>query len=238
MFGVRRAHGGLGVIAILLGLSVLTSSSAQAEVGANWKVKGSNVTEKLSPAIGVREIEKIAGTEERYVGFLSVIEGVKVDFRCTGMSAIGAKLETEGRISSGMKFRFSGCVFVEKGMIGTRCNPLYEGKEKGVIVTNALKGLLVLHEGKGLLSFEPVKGSTFTFIEFGEECALPSSWGFIGKLALKDGALGTESVTHLFAEGPLSTLALSGIVPTTFCGSVVWELTGEHKGLSWSGIPG
>jgi hypothetical protein len=234
----KRGLSGLSVLAVLLGLIALMSSSTRAEVGANWKIKGSNVTEKLSPSIGVKEIEKVTGTEERYVGLLTTLNKEQVDFRCTGISIIGAKLEPEGKITSGMKFKFSGCVFLSKGKISLACSPLYEGKEKGVIVTNALKGLLFLHEGKGLVSFEPAKGPSFMIIEFGEECVFFPSWGFGGKLTLKDASLGTESVTHLFAEGPLSTLALEGTVPTTFCGSVVWELTGEHKGLPWSGIPG
>jgi hypothetical protein len=234
----KRGLSGLSAITVLLGLIALMSISARAEVGANWKVKGANLTEKLSPSIGVKEIEKVAGTEERYVGLLSVVGGEQADFRCTGISIVGAKLETEGRISSGMKFRFSGCVFITKGTIVLGCSPLYEGKEKGIIVTNALKGSLGLHEGKGVVSFEPVKGPTFTLVEFSEECVFFPSWGFGGKLTLKDASLGTELATHLFGEGPLSTLALEGTVPTTFCGSVVWELTGEHKGLLWSGIPG
>ncbi len=234
----KRGLSGLSVIVVLLGLIALMSSSTQAEVGANWKVKGANVTEKLSPSIGIKEIEKVAGTEERYVGFLTLLDKEQADFRCTGMSVIGAKLETEGKITSGMKFKFSGCVFINKGKISLACSPLYEGKEKGVIVTNALKGLLFLHEGKGLVSFEPVKGPSFTLVEFGEECVFFPSWGFGGKLTLKDASLGSEAVTHLFVEGSLSNLALEGTVPTTFCGSVVWELTGEHKGLPWSGVPG
>ena len=238
----KRGLGVLGVVAVLLGLIALMSISARAEVGANWKVKSANVTEKLSPSIGIKEIEKISGTEEKYVGILTNLGEEKLDFRCTGLSAIGAKLEPEGRITSGMKFKFSGCITVISGKFAFGCNPFYEGKEKGVIVTQALKGLLGLHEGKqSLVSFEPVKGPTFLAVEFSEACIFGVSgrpWPFNGKLTLKDSALGTESVTHLFVEGPLSNLALEGTAPTTFCGSVVWELTGEHKGQSWSGIPG
>jgi hypothetical protein len=230
---------GLGAfVAAFFVLTALAADSAAAESGANWKVKGANLTKTLVPSVGIKEIEKVAGTEEKYVGFLTLLGETKVEFRCTGMSAIGAKLETEGKISSGMKFRFSGCVFISKGVIVVACGPLNGGKEKGVIVTNALKGLLVLHEGKGLIRFEPVTGKSFATIEFGEECVFFPSWGLGGKLTLKDVALGTESASHLFVEGPLSELTLEGEDPMTFCGSLLLELTGEHTAIQWSGVPG
>ncbi len=234
-----NAKRGLGAAFVaIIALTVVIATSAQAESGANWKVKGVNVNKTLLPSVGVKEIEEVPGTKEKYVGFLAVVGGTKVEFRCTGMSAIGAKLEAEGKITSGMKFRFTGCIIILKGEISTACGPFNEGTEKGVIVTNALKGLLVLHEGKGVIRFEPVTGNSFAIVGFSEECVFYPAWGFGGKLTLKDEALGTESVTHLFAEGPLSALNLEQEIPMTFCGSFVMELTGEHKAIQWSGVPG
>jgi hypothetical protein len=229
-------HGFGALIVTLVALIVFATGSAKAEAGAVWKVKGA---EKLSSSVEVKEIEKVAGTEEKYVAFLFLVGGIKTEFRCTGMKAIGAKLETEGTISGGgMEFRFTGCTFIFNGKVSLPCSPINEGKEAGVIVTNALKGLLVLHEGKGLIRFEPVAGKGFAIIEFREECVLFPEWALGGKLTLKDNALGTESVTHLFSEGPLSDLTLEGEAPMTFCGSLVLELVGGHTALQWSGVPG
>jgi hypothetical protein len=151
------------------------------------------------------------------------------------MELAGANLQPEGSISSGMKLRWGGCVLKSKGATHYACEPLFEGKEKGVMVSKRLKDLIVLHKKSPLIRLSPVSGEIFVEAEVGPECAV--SVAFRGQLTLIDAALSTESVTHLVVEGPLSKL-LFGELPTTLCASIVLELAGKHQGLKWSGVAG
>jgi hypothetical protein len=108
-----------------------------------------------------------------------------------------------------------------------------------VVVSEPLKGLLILHEGKPLIRFDPVKGETFVVFEFSEECALGGNVPVTGTSTVKDvnGEFSTEAVNHTVEQGPLSSL--------TFCknsaivtGSAVLQLTGTHAGVKWSALPG
>jgi hypothetical protein len=60
-------------------------------------------------------------------------------------------------------------------------------------------------------------------------------WDCLGDTSFK-----TEAVTHLIQKfKPLQKLwAFKADNPATIDGSVIVELTGEHKGLKWAGLPG
>ena len=138
----------------------------KSEAIPTWKVQESNLSTKLSPSLVITELE---GKDET---LLSQILKIKFEKLCTAAELIGAKLETEGKVSSGAKVRFSGCVVKLNGVLAPECTPHTAGEEKGVIVTNASKGLIVLNEGKGLLLLTPASGEAFMTVELGPEVPL------------------------------------------------------------------
>jgi len=236
-----------GLCALILGLTALPAGIAQAEVGAKWSVvnsKGELVEVKkggLTPSIKLVEVE--AGES-----LLTKVAGISVAKKCTGYELIGAKLEAEGKVASGVKVRGTGCTFILNGTISKPCEPHSPGQAKGVLESNAAKGLIVLHKlASGtldsLVRIEPVEGEVFMFIETGPECAIGEKVPLIGKLTLKDSQneLATEKTTHLIEQGPLSEVWLLNKTPehlVTFDGTAFGELSGEHKGLKFSGTPG
>lgn len=169
----------------------------------------------------------------------SKILGVKIEKQCTAAELTGAKLEEEGRISSSAKIKFSGCQIKLNGTLSKACEP-YTGVEKGVILTNALKGQLVFHEGEGTVRLRPASGTLFMTIQLKEECALGEEIPVGGILDLKDKAVGTEATEHLVAEGTLKGIwfiSNTAEHKVTTTGSAILTLTGEHSGLQWSGRP-
>jgi hypothetical protein len=199
-----------------------------------WRVKGADVTAALTPAITVKEIEGNDAT------LLTKIIGIKVEFLCTTLQAISAKLEPKGVVSFGSQLKFAGCTTKLNGATSGACEPLSEGKEPGVIKTKLLKGLLVLHEGSGIVRFEATEGETLATLEFGAECSIASKVPILGKLTLKDASIGTEAITHLAIAGPLTEIwAISKTEEhkITIDGSIVTALAGVHAGIVWSGVP-
>ena len=212
---------------------MLTASSASAETGANWRVNGANVTATLLPNVQVKELE---GNDYEYL--FKVIKS-HVLILCKQAADINVNIGANGSFGFGIKTKKSGCTVAINGKISTACEP-HVGVEKGVILSKELKGLLVLSSGSGIIRLEPTSGTTFANIETSEECAIGEKIPLIGSITLKDAALTTESVTHLFSPGPSELWAISKteehVVATT--GSEILELSGAHKGLKWSGLPG
>jgi hypothetical protein len=201
------------------------------EVVASWNVKGTPVSTKLLPALSVTEVE--GGSES----ILSEVLKQKFEKLCTGMELIGAKLEPEGKITSGAKVKFTGCIIKLNGKISPPCEP-HTGAEKGVIVTKPAKGLLYLDGEEGALFIEPVSGETLVTVELGEECSIGEQIPLFGRLVLNIPKYGTEATTHLLTGSSISELWLISNTAehkVTLDGSGVVALSGEHKGLEWSG---
>jgi hypothetical protein len=247
MIRAKLHLGAFGLCALTLGLTALTATPVEAETGAKWSVvnaKGELVEVKsggLLPSIRLVEVE--AGES-----MLTKIAGSTIAKKCTGYELLGAKLEAEGKVANGVKVRGTGCSFIVNGKISKPCEPHSPGQEKGILESTAARGLLVLHKlASGtldsLIRIEPVEGETFMFIETGPECAIGEKVPLIGKLTLKDSQneLTTEKTTHLIEQGPLSEVWLLNKTPehlVTFDGTAFGELSGEHKGLKFSGTPG
>ncbi len=231
-----------GLCALVLGLVTMTSSgTAQAEVGANWgylnqagELKFFN--KALVPQLQIREIENNTAT------LLFSFGSTPVTVLCTSAALIeGGKLELEGTISLG-RVAFSGCVMLVNGKFIAACQPIGGGK-KGVIESKKATALLVLHELAGkthepLVLIKPDTGTTLAEIEFSEECALGPGWPIAGQLALRDGKneLKTHLVEHLLLAGPLTALTFVGS-PAVLDGSVLVKLFGFHEFLKWAGSP-
>jgi hypothetical protein len=229
MFRQRRRSRSIfcGLIVVLI---AATTGSAHA---GTWMVNGANVTSKLLPSAGTVEVEEVGVSKERYMTLASKILGISFEDRCTEVLLVGAKLEPEGKITPGSKAKFSGCKgFLEKEP-SPACEPKTEG-EKGVIRTKALTGSL----GTSELVLVPLEGEILKVYEMSKECPLGAKIPVTGQLALNDGngILSTEKVSHLIESGNATKISVLGNA-ASISGSAWLELAGEHKGLTWSGLP-
>lgn len=224
---------GLKVVLLAVALAALLFVPQASAEEPEWLVGKAKVTVSLLPQLKM----SLEGGDET---LLSKVLGVKVEKLCTAAELIEAKLEADGKISSGAKIKLSGCQIKLNGTLSKACEP-HTGGMKGVIITKGLKGLLVLHEGAGIFQLKPASGETFMTFEMGEECAVGEEIPVGGTLTLKDQALTTEAVEHLVTEGPLTNLWFVSNTPehqVVADGGVIFSLAGEHAGMQWSGVPG
>jgi len=217
-------------------MTAIGVGSAQAETGAFWLVNGAKISESLLPTLG--------GSQEGTGKLLAKIGANEFHITCTGFNPIEAHLvEPNGSLLG--KIEYTGCKFFQLNAgltVATElsaCEPL-DGTKKGVILTVELKGLIVLNAGVQALLLEPKVGTTwFTYVS-SAECAFGKQITVGGKLALKDceNAFLTDKVKHLLEEyGPLTTLFINGNAANVakIDGSVIIELSGAHKGLTFAG---
>jgi hypothetical protein len=222
--------------AILVLTFAMSAGTGVAVAAGTWKVKGAAVTKELLPTVAVKEVEGKSFT------FLSKVFGEPFNIKCTGAEMVGIQLSTSGHLTAGGKIKFTGCQTEYRGEVWVLCAPT-SGGEKGVFATEKLIGEIVLHEKAGLIHFEPEVGERIALLEAEtpEVCPFPlSGTPMLGKLNLQDKELGTELVSHLVTQGPLTELwwvndTLEHQVVTD--GSMVLKLAGKHEGMSWSGIP-
>jgi hypothetical protein len=231
---------GLCVVAAL-GIMAF-AASAQAEVGAHWNVNGSAISASLLPVVKA-ELENGTGSLLDQVGLNSV------KLLCTAMEFEEAVLKTEGR-SLG-KVKFTGCKTFINGVLAPKCEPKSLGAAAGVILTNLLKGLIVLHTAvsatESYIRVEPEEGPDKQFVNIllGPSCPIGEEVPVYGKYTAKDcnNEGRVEKVTHLYEEfRPLTDLRLFHPLgegtPATIDGSANVSLTGAHAGFTFSGIPG
>jgi len=237
-FGLRA----IGLCLAIAGLMAVVASSAQAEVGAKWLVKGATVTTLLP---------ELQGTLENSHGqLLGEIAGVGIHILCTGIKLVaGNHLLAEGGWLG--KILFSGCIIRQLKTLNlpsslvtlAACLPPADHIE-----TVLLKGLIRLHklasDGKldTIFMLEPNAGEIFTTISTGEECAFGEKITISGKYAIKDckEAFLTDQVTHLLEEFlPLTELYINGNKANKgeIDGSVEASLAGAHNTLTWAGHP-
>lgn len=252
----------LGLCAMALGLMALSAGAAQAEVGANWMLNGANVTSTLLPEVQIGEIEN------KTASLLTKISGASVSFLCTGAQLIGAKLELEGKVTSGGKVKFTGCSTLLNGSLSGPCKPKGGGEPLGTVLTNAGKGLLVLHKFKEVVGgkevelteqltrIEPVTpGGAFATIEFDPEaeCSLPEKVPVFGVLYLKDckNEGKVELASHLIEQGLLTHMYAisdtaehaanidgSATVVLGLAHEKFKDVEGKELLSTWSGLPG
>jgi hypothetical protein len=216
------------------------AASAQAEPGAHWNVFGSAIVQE-TPVKAT--LENGTGSLLTQVGFNAV------KLLCTAMELEEAVLKVEG--GSLGKIKFTGCITFLNGTLAEKCKPKSSGAEAGVILTNLLKDLIVLHPAvsatEGYDRIEPEEGpdAKFVTILFGSSCAAGSEMPVFGKFTIKDCNIEgrVEKVTHLYEEfRPLSDLrvfnALGVGTPATIDGSANMSLSGANAGFPFSGIPG
>ena len=238
-------------LAASLALMALAAGSARAADPA-WMVNGANINATLLPSVAIKEIEPLPGTGTRHLVLLTKVVGLEVGLLCTTMTLVEPALKAEGK-SLG-KGRFTGCRWViylegkgEEELKG--CSVKSETEAAGVIQTRLLKDQLVLHTFAGgatvgLDRIEPEEGIIIANLKTTGECSLPEALTLNGVLYVEDcnAELQQERETHLFIQGPLTSLWLGKDtvehLETSIDGSVVALLAGAHAGMTWSGLPG
>jgi len=231
----------LGLCAVLLAMLTVSAGSAQAAL--SWLVlnsAGTTATELKAEQIG--EIDSADLT------LLKKILGVRGAITCTSFQLLGAFIDTPGVIDPGFKAKFAGCEAYGKGILEEplNCHVHSAGQASGVIVTNELKGELVLHEIKPgekevLAKIEPKTGTVIVTI-LTEKCILPETITVSGKVFIKDceKKATTHEVKHLIEQGPLTSLWVSSDtaehLETSLDGSAWVKLGGPHVGLKWAAM--
>jgi len=226
----------IGLCLALAGLMAVGASSAQAEAGAFWLVKGVKVTTLLP--------ELAASLEGNHGVILAEMGGVGIHFLCTGVAFVaGNHLLAEGGLLG--KVQFSGCKILKLKVLNGATEVLGGCTVPGgTIETTTGKGLIRLSGGSPNLVIEPNEGTTFATISVGEECAFGEKISMSGKIGVKDckEAFLTDQVEHLVEENAASTeLYLNGnkANKATIDGSVNVKLAGvAHTGLTWAGHAG
>jgi hypothetical protein len=230
----------MGLFTLVFSVMAFGATAAHAEPTAQWKVNGAATTVALKAQLQ-------AILENSHGVLLSKVGLSKIEILCISIKFVDALLGLTGSATG--KIHFEGCVFKANGVVQAACKPHSPGATEGLIETNALKALIVLHLPTGgnpepLVELAPVSGTSFVTIvngkEVGSECAILTKADITGKLLSKDTQkeLAVEKVTHLFEEEKTLSKLLYGGNAATLEGSVGVFFTGAHAGLKFSGIPG
>ena len=227
----RFGRKALGLCALVLGLMAFTASAAQAEVGSKWMVNGVDLNPHvLKVEVGVKELENKTGS------LLSTLVGLATKLLCTGETMTGAVLLLEGHLSGGV-IDYTGCETFLSGVLTAACTPT-----GGLIKTKKLLGLILLVLGpeglETLVDIKPEEGTEFAVIESSEKCAVGQKIVIKGEVDLKDckKEWGKEKSTHLLEESPAVSKLTANNKPASLDGSKIVELTGAHKGLTFSAL--
>lgn len=223
-----------GCITLLLGIAVIGTASAQAEIGANWMVNGANISNNtLLPEVQIKELENKIGTL-----LFTTKAGTKVKILCKEVHIVEAKLKLVGTLAT-LRMTGLNCTIDLNESESAACKPHSPGEAAGVIKSNALTGLAVLSEGTPVVLIKPETGTVLGKIELGVECAIGESLLVGGEFTVKDcqNEFAVEKVEHLIEQGPGTVLTALG-QPASLDGSSIVKLSGAHTGLKFSGLPG
>lgn len=227
----------LALCALGVGVVVFSAGGVHAEVGAKWTLTNNEgkvveVTKELLPEVGITGVE---------TGDMSMVfktgGGTNVKFLCQKAEFLNAKLELNGVVGGGNKTRFKECETYLNSVKSPACKPS-SSEGSGILISESLKGSLMLSGGKAVILFEPVSGTKFLTIQFSEECSIGGSCVVSGKNSIADakGELGVQKPTHSVQQGPINELSAAG-QPAEVLGIGVLELSGAHAGMKWAGTP-
>jgi hypothetical protein len=232
----------LMVFAVVFGVMAFGATAAHALPGSHWNISGKETTVALKAQID-------ASLENNHGILLTKVGLTTVEILCTTIKFVNAFLSTTGSATG--KIHFEGCVFKGNGSVLPPCKPHSPGALEGLIETNTLKALIVLHTPSGgtaepVVELVPAAGAGTPFVtivngkEVGSECAILTKADITGTQFLKDCQKeGTvEKVTHLVEEEKTLSKLLYGGNKATLDGSATVFLTGAHVGMKFSGIPG
>jgi hypothetical protein len=218
-------------LCLIVGLSLAILAS-QAQATSKWMTPPTGEPLPGEPA-------EVSGKVEKALALLSTSGSSTVEITCEGLAIEDGLLEAEGKISATGSFK--GCTTLLNGVTSKRCVPRSPAAAGGTIVTNRLKGLLVLHTLEGgaseaLIELLPQSGTKLVSLEFGEGlCALPPLTDITGTLFVRDsnGELEVEAESHLLEASPALGGVLFGGNPATLDGAVRVSLV--KPGL-WNGL--
>ena len=247
---MKKASRFAGLMLVLaLGVMAFGATAAHAETNAKWLINTTATTTALKAQVQVTELETLAATGVKEGILLTKTGLTKVEILCTAMKFVDALLTEKGGATG--KIHFEGCVTkLNGGAAAGACKPHSPGHPEGLVETNALKGLIVLHEPKAgekvdQLELTPVSGEDFVILKMGSEvkseCSIGAEFLIGGKAFLEANTVGEgleEKVEHLFKEAPTLTKLFFGTNPATIDGSAKAKLIGTHEGMNWSGQPG
>jgi hypothetical protein len=230
----------LMVLAVVFGVMAFGATAAHAEPKSHWNINGAATTVALKA--------QFQATLENNHGILLTKVGLTtIEKLCTSIKFVNMVLGLTGSATG--KIHLDGCVFKANGVVQSVCKPHSPGAAEGLIETNTLNALIVLHTPTGglpepVMEVVPASGTVFVTVVFGKEvgseCAILTKADITGKLFLKDcqKELAIEKITHLFEEEKVLSKLLFGGNKMTLDGSVNVVLAGAHAGLKYSGIPG
>jgi hypothetical protein len=233
----------LGICALALGLLVaIGASTASGEKGAGWKIVGETLSALLKPSLEGESVVPEGGKTPEMT-LIAKAGGFLYELQCQKVTLTGFFLISGG--SGSGKALFSQCkfVFFLEGKLVQEC-PISSGGKGGVVSTEPLNALIVLHKGEKtetLIRIEPQKPegrlATFTFGECvvfeGEESPISG----VIYLREREGELETEQIQHVFEVGALTELTW-GTLAAIPAGAGAVKLAGVHTGQKWSGFPG
>lgn len=225
----------LGLCSVVVSLMIFSPSPTHAEA-AKWLIlntKGEVKTASELKANYALEFDAVHGT-------LLVSGILKIHFTllCNALSVIKGALGGGGALISGLRAIFSGCKVLLNGTLSEECTPKSNGKALGTVESNSLKGSIVTAEGERIL-IEPETGETYVTIEMGAACPIGNKMPILGIMYARDNEFTKHLEKHLLERDIINTKlwAISKTVEhtVTLTGSAWMYLTGEHKGLLWSG---
>jgi hypothetical protein len=239
---MHTKQGLLGLCAVVVGLMAISIGSAQGAT-LSWLILN-----KVNEATFLKA-EITSEKDSEHITLDGEVGSLKIAITCTGLDLVGANLEANGKLTEGFKIDLLGCKVYEQAPLTKeyKCTVQSPGAAVGLIVSEELKGELVLVGTKLLLRIEPKAGPTgkFKTIQFeGEVCPLPLTNVLHGTLYLEDceGFATTHKVKHLLQAEPTNTALYIGghsakqLEVTKMLGSFWVKLAGAHVGLAWSGM--
>lgn len=234
----RSKLGLLGLCAVVLGMFAISTSSAQAAL--SWLIlDGNHQNPKELKAVVLGEIDS------SHLTLLTKLSGLMISITCTAFATENLNLEAGGTLTTGFTIVYTGCEAYSGDTLGTalNCGVHSSGTPVGTLLTNELKGILVLHEegGQVLTKIEPKTGTVLLLI-LTSECVLPEDIPVNGVVYVKDceGKATTHTVKHLVEQGPLTSLWVGKHtvehLETSIRGSGWTKLGGAHLNLQWAAM--
>jgi hypothetical protein len=218
---------------------------AQAEnTGGSWTYIHSGVLNVFEGALSEPSISGKLETGTVAILHAKVLGGTLLLYECKALAVNEGKLKTGGEILG--KLSFKECETLLNGVLSVPCAPKAGGTQAGVIETNKIKAVMLLHKlddgtvHKILIATPDEANNDFAFVESSAACSIGLKVLIGGKFAIQDPAPLTHSVNHLIKEfAPLTHLfVISDTVEhaAIILGSAEAFLSGSHVNYEWAGV--
>lgn len=211
---------GAGLV-VMLCLVAFGASSAQAE--GEWRINGAKLTGE----------EELVGLVADTVEHLFLVPSLNLIIHCNSELWEGVVLLASGE--SHGTHRYDGCRSTSGGKEQAKCNP-------GSIEFK-FKSLLLLHNTKTYVLFEPLKGESFGEIKIPENCSLAETSKVRGSYVMEcvePASCETEVIVRQMALASTalfpSDVMKFGANALTMDGREITELNGVNIDKPWSAV--